>query len=119
MKLVINRKIWLRGEGSEKSYLRRGDGKQCCVGIYCSALGVPEDELTGNVDATRIQKNSTLPSWLFCTPGRMYSSRDANEAYQINDQVVLSDTPVESESERERLIAEIFARHDVQVEFVG
>lgn len=126
MKLVINRQVWLRGEGSEKSYLRRNaDGKQCCVGIYCSALGIPEDQLTAQTDATRVREKYRLPGWLFQEPNRMFSSKDANEAYQLNDAVIqvvnhLEDAfLVSSESERERLLTEIFHRNGVEVEFVG
>lgn len=46
--LVIDRRIWLRGEGSlESKLLRERDGKQCPVGILLEALGVPRDEMVG------------------------------------------------------------------------
>lgn len=36
MKLIIDRKTWLRGEGSLHSYLRRpADDKMCCLG-FCA-----------------------------------------------------------------------------------
>lgn len=42
----ISRKVWLRGEGIEKSYLlRRTDSKMCCVGICLRALGLPDSAL--------------------------------------------------------------------------
>lgn len=127
MKLVIDRQIWLRGEDSEKSYLRRkSDGKQCCIGIYCSALGIPETQLTGNKDATRVKNKFLIPEWLFSNKFRMFSSGDANRAYQINDAIADSDSElkgddniVTSELEREQRITEIFARNGIEVEFVG
>lgn len=44
--LVIDRSIWLRGEGEDESRLLRvADGKMCCVGIYLAACGVPSSQL--------------------------------------------------------------------------
>lgn len=47
-KLTINRRTWLRGEGSEESYLRRAeDGKMCCLGFAAIQLGkLSEDDIT-------------------------------------------------------------------------
>ena len=45
MKLVIDRKVWLRGEGDAVSrLLRPEDQKMCCVGISGKALGLPDRE---------------------------------------------------------------------------
>jgi len=113
MKLIIDRKIWLRGEGSEVSYLRRkADGKQCCIGILCSALPVPENYLTGAKDADELhlENDVTLPGWLL-EPG--CATADVDLAYRTNDDENISDL------DREQKISEIFARHDIQVEFVG
>lgn len=47
-RLVITRSRWLRGEGPSKSCLRRGeDGKMCCLGFYCVALGKSDLQITG------------------------------------------------------------------------
>lgn len=45
--LVIDRSIWLHGEGVEDSMLLRpSDGKMCCIGIYLHTVcGVPKEEL--------------------------------------------------------------------------
>lgn len=44
--VVINRKTWLRGEGTSPSrLLRSSDGKMCCVGFICLAEGVPEEAI--------------------------------------------------------------------------
>ena len=45
--LVIDRREWLRGEGSVESYLLRGDGKLCCLGILGRKLGIADEYLAG------------------------------------------------------------------------
>lgn len=114
MKLVIDRNVWLRGEGSDRSaLLRPTDGKMCCVGIYLKALGVPEDELLKDKTA-RFIKSDLVPEWTRCAPGeKPYPV--VSELYQINDGANLGF----SEAERERLIAERFAKHGVKVKFVN
>jgi hypothetical protein len=114
MKLIIDRKIWLRGEGIEDSYLLRSkDGKKCCIGILCSTLGVPDNELFNKRGAQRLI-NFELPAWLGpVTANNFMTELDIFRAYDANDQIGLP------EDEREKLVAEIFARHDIEVEFVN
>lgn len=47
MKLIIDRKLWLRNEPDE-SYLRRArDGKMCCLGFLAKACGYTDEQITG------------------------------------------------------------------------
>lgn len=124
MKLVIDRKIWLRGEGSFMSFLlRRADQKQCCVGILCEALGVPKKDLEGVKGCQRLVAD--LPAWLTlpgADPGTFAPPQkiDLFTAYEINDEPAPSFSEVAAhEALREAKITELFAKHDIQVEFVN
>lgn len=118
MKLVINRRVWLRGEGSENSrLLREEDGKRCCVGIYLSALGVPDEMLKNATTAVWVVRRRLLPpaaDWLEQPDlDIVYStSEDARRLYATNDDMR------ESEEFREEIVAAIFRRHGVEVEYV-
>lgn len=110
MKLTINRKKWLRGEGGlESCLLRESDGKMCCVGIYLSALGVSDDSLRDSNTAYIAQaRGGELPQqalWLFLGEGR----EDADNLYAVNDR--------KCEPCREAKIKELFAKHGVEVMF--
>jgi hypothetical protein len=113
MELIIDRKIWLRGEGSDDSYLlRNSDNKQCCVGFLCEALGIDRETLKGKKVADRFE----VPKWMTerWGPEKMIGEcpLDIQVAYETNDSTKLT------EAEREARIAEIFARHDIQVKFI-
>lgn len=115
MKLVIDRKRWIRGE--ELSFLLRPtDERMCCLGFYGLACGVPKASL-------RVQANPRFAAgfseveqagWLFKN-GPLYGyshSNDAIRLMKINDAEDIADT------DRETQIAAIFAKHGVEVEFV-
>lgn len=116
--LTIDRAVWLRGadaeDGRNSFLLRPSDGKRCCVGIYLSALGVPDELLSGESedggvvvpcedDEYETRLHDLVPSWL----------ADECFVYRINDDSKLS------ESEREVAIAERFAENGVDITFVG
>lgn len=128
-KLVINRRIWLRGEPSGEgipwkdfSQLHRvKDGKMCCVGIYLHACGVPMDALAGIGEADLVLAENDETSddesktyveeacWLISS----MPTDPAPQLYATNDDDQLAGF------EREQIIKEIFAQHGVDVEFVG
>lgn len=109
MRLVIDRKIWLRGD--DASYLLRpSDGKMCCLGIYLEACGINKNAMNG------VNVPSSLGFILPEEAARWMNEMgcvDATMAMNVNDNVGIDDVI------REQRIAEIFARHDVEVEFVG
>ena len=112
MDLVIDRTIWLRGEGAKASRLLRNDGKMCCVGIYLEACGVPRGELLDR-STFYILPSAEKPdqaSWLD-EPAFSLAPSHATQLYAANDAEMCSD--------REQTIAAIFAKHDVTVTFVG
>lgn len=105
--LRIPRREWLRGEGSDESYLyREEDGKKCCVGIYLEGCGVPLDELAQVSVANEIE-DYVIPveaSWLLED-----SDLVERELYSQNDNEDLT------EEAREAIIRESFAKHGVEV----
>ena len=111
-KLAIDRKVWLRGEGSDSSALyRSSDKKQCCVGIYLNALGVPKRVMDNIGAADCIDKIPKSASWLL-------SETYANSA-QAENLYIQNDNPNLNPKTRERLIKDTFAANGVDVEFVG
>ncbi len=121
-KFVINRKIWLRGEGSAKSSLFRDtDGKQCCLGIYLNACGVPKNILEGCSTVkdflNQTGKNITLTAdqvqWMI-SDSSSKSSNDVVKLYSENDYSIDN-----SEENREKTIKELFAKNNIDVEFIG
>ncbi len=124
-KLKIDRSRWARG-GGNKNFLLDGLGRQCCVGMYLTALGVPDDVLRGTSTADTWGVAGKIPaagSWL--NDNVECRTDDAQLLYTVNDRtpgvVPPGDDPgpaVDSEEHRERLIAEVFDRHGVDVEFV-
>lgn len=116
MELTIERSRWLRGKQSQSGLLV--DGKMCCLGFLCKKLGATDESMEGismpNDETCRFK--STLPEWLQ-SDGIFYKgyeliTNDVELAAKHNDSANLSD------HEREVLIADLFARHDIQVKFV-
>lgn len=110
MKLTIDRKTWLRGEGSDGSYLLRvADGKMCCLGSYALARGATPDQIRGMGDLVdaEIWSPLTRPDII----GGVQNLPRAWELMSINDDPELDD------AERERLVARTFADIGVEVEF--
>jgi hypothetical protein len=109
MKLVIDRSKWLRAEGADESrLLRPNDGKMCCLGFFGLACGLEEDDLADMSvpgDVSSLAK-SRWPDWL--TACSIVSGRAPQD-----DLMEENDTDA-----NERTIAEIFAEHGVEVEFV-
>ncbi len=112
-KLVIDRSIWLHGEGKGDSYLlRRRDGKMCCLGIYLDACGVSKDLLLSLRMPSFLEVIPLEAEWLINDEdGRARSSEDVFELAILNDTRAVDD--------RENKIAEVFKKNDVEVEFVG
>ena len=111
MDLVIDRNIWLRGEGPVESRLHReSDGKMCCVGIYLAACGVPLEKLTGRKTKHELKDDGAIANppecdWL------NYNDKD-DYFYRSNDSDML-------EGNRERSIVQQFAVQGVNVTFIN
>lgn len=123
MKLVIDRRVWLRGEGGEGSYLlRESDGKRCCLGIYLKSLGV-SDELLANQEYPVCIPSEFIPVealWLVTDDGQ--NSALVDDLTYLNDGIISErhafGCSTKTEEDRERRIAEHFLRMGVEVEFV-
>jgi hypothetical protein len=118
MKLTIQRSKWLHGEGSDQSFLlRESDGKMCCMGFYLRAVGLTDDQIrdkTTPEDVAMAIINSPA-SWLL-TPrwnggSALENSIDCSFLINKNDIINLK-------VDREEAIAKLFAKHEVEVEFV-
>ena len=111
--LTIDRGIWLQGRDSKiGSYLLRPvDEKMCCLGIYLEVLGVTRDRLWNKSFLTSV--GGQIPeeaSWLLDNGGNSLA------ALGLAD---VNDNTKRSKSDRERMIANRFAKHGVKVEFIG
>lgn len=111
--LTIDRKKWLRGEGHGQSYLLRpGDRKQCCIGLYLTALHIPDDHLQGKSEPGQLQSLPGVSWWLMNNDGSC-NSDTCFDLFHLNDDKLLS------EKEREKGVKQLFAKHGIQVRFVG
>ena len=103
--LTIKRSEWARGKRTETNRLLDGAGMRCCLGFWCSAAGVSDDDLLGQMDPEDV---ATVP--LLVEGG--YNSNLASHAIQINDDVDIADRT------REAKLRELFATKGVKVRFV-
>jgi hypothetical protein len=120
MKLVIERKRWLRG--ADNSALLRDDGLMCCLGFYGEACGIGSDDMLDTADPEECGTAvlSMWPAWLLGfkndsddpDDGFLRNTGDCGRLIEANDDNRLTDAV------REQRIAAIFAKHGVEVEFV-
>lgn len=121
-KLIIDRKTWLRGETSGKSFLLRiSDHKMCCMGSYLLTCGLPTSKIrdigtplgTSGVEGDPL----TLPMeahWLIeQSPRGRENSEISRRLMVINDDTNITD------STREMRITALFKEQDVEVEFIN
>lgn len=105
---TVKRSEWFRGHGSSESKLLRADGKRCCIGFVGAQLGIQDENLLGTPDVCSINSD-TWPDW-------MRQCRSSNDpisvAYYINDLELLPD------ADRERQLADLFARQGDTLLFV-
>lgn len=117
MKLVIDRSKWLRGEGSKSSFLLRfGDQKMCCLGFYLKACGLEDADILQTAAPHNLGVLNKSPDWLLKPAKSSMSypqpSTDCGKLMEINDQSDIADDAKEKE------IKAVFAKHDVEVEFI-
>lgn len=116
MKLVIDRAKWYRGQGSGDSALLLGDGTMCCLGFYAKALGAADRDILGVIDPKGPSVREVFPDWCYYAnvpvPSRKRVSDDILALVEINDDP-------NHEKTREVRIKEIFAKHGIEVEFIG
>jgi hypothetical protein len=133
-KLIIDRKVWMRGGGEGAGLLLFEGGherQQCCVGIYLTSLGVGDNLLAEHLEAGETIPSSVLADlgagWLI-RDGTIEASQDALSLYLANDikwsgDALRTHFPQAEgealESWRERVVAQIFLKHGIEVEFIN
>lgn len=100
-------------------------GLRCCLGFYCQAHGVSDEQMRGSGSPSDILDEASidkLPKWLFSGHYK-YDSRDVERLMAVNDLELGGETAkrlrIKSEADRERLITSIFAKHGVTVHWTG
>lgn len=131
MNLTIVRSKWLIGNRElDTMLLHPVVGKMCCLGFYCRALGLDEHTIVEKEAPSSVA--TEIPqagSWLLIENDikRITDSDDCRDLMTVNDALVGSEVKLISRQRviedftpelRERLITEIFAKHDVAVSFV-
>ena len=138
MKLTIDRSKWLRGEANS-CLLRPSDGKMCCLGFYALSVGLSPEKITDISTPVGIPLDSIYETrsqlwgegkWLFVptnalafltnayTNSRTYGGQESTSA-DSSDLMKYNDCPNLNPNIREERIKEIFAKHDVEVEFIN
>lgn len=116
---VIDRSKWLPGEvqyelGVKAKLLEPSTGRQCCIGVYLSACGMPDDALLNEGWATAVlDADHPLHAWFTAQTEAPQSQHRENALAFANDICSLG------LAERERRITEEFARGGVTVTFTG
>lgn len=131
MKLVIDRTMWLRGEGADCSkLLRSSDGKMCCLGFLCLAHGMEGRKIEDVPSPMGIRTRyptATIPEAINWLLGTGEDSGDCAKLMRYNDAQVAWDqeslglmTPDQNLDEaREVAIARIFKRNGIEVQFIN
>lgn len=111
--LVIDRNIWPRGEGGQRSrLLRRKDGKMCCIGQCLEQMGVLRPTLEGTTTASSLGDDPLVPNWMRAL-NKDTDYEDISILYETNDNRTIND------SEREQYLTKVFARQNITVEFIN
>ncbi len=122
-KFVIDRSIWMRGDGNGK--LLDSKGQRCCVGIYLKACGISDTKMLaiGTANSLVFRYRDTrpgehVPKWLLksvpaISSDAVTASEDAEKLYSVNDSIGFS------EEKREQEVKEHFAKNGIKVSFKG
>lgn len=136
--LVINRDKWLRGRPGDGSLLN-SEGKMCCLGFYCKALGIEPkyirgkgmpDDLFERYD--RVQDQAKLAEklgWLvhaekveeedWTDPSRTTMRLDHADSELCSSLASDNDDDQISDKEREEKVTRSFAKAGVKIKFTG
>ena len=110
----ISRKEWLRGEGSDNSYLYRlADEKKCCLGIGALACGYKLDEIME--ERTPYDLDAELGLRGFFT--RLMNYEDRGPTTFCSRLMAVNDDPAITDQVREEQLTEMFACIGVKVTF--
>jgi len=114
MQLVIDRRLWLRGQGADSSYLLDSEtGQMCCLGFLCVAVGINENAIAGVRAPCCLVSTTELHPWLeFLTNGR-YPSTISQNLTKANDAKSMTDM------DREQTLRTDFKAHGINVKFIN
>lgn len=114
IEVTIDRKKWLHGEGTTKSkLLRKSDGKMCCIGFTCLAVGLKPQNIMEKRAITRFPTPDDIAIPKTYPKSKIILSLLA-EAYATNDRITYS-----SEQAREEDIVYILAKIGFKATFTG
>lgn len=102
-KFTIDRTVWWRGGVTALLDMGVGTRRQCCLGIYMTACGVPDHDIA----------NCGLPLSTRHADGWLGVSEIVKPFVDANDVRGLPD------HDRERLITAAFAQQGITVEFIN
>ena len=120
---TVNRKTWIRGDNLNSYLLRSDDNKMCCLGFFCLASGLTEDQI----------RNITEPNALFQhelnkLPEHFSDINYYESVVEINDLPENKFSqyfgepffhPLAIEPKREQALTEQFALLGIKINFTG
>lgn len=109
--LTINRAKWECGTGGGK-LLRIDTGKMCCLGFFGRSCGISQNALAGKGRPEEVRR-SRWPAWLIHGGNKNSTSDDTEDLIFANDDEDING------KQREKRIAELFAKHGIRVRFTG
>jgi hypothetical protein len=112
MKFTVDRKTWFHGRGTG-AFLLYYDGKRCCIGFVAQQCGITNEDILmiGTISSINSQENiRKVPQWM--QADNVESSGGINEAYNINDDILISD------DEREMKLKALFLKNGDEIEFI-
>jgi hypothetical protein len=109
VKWTVDRAKWLRGEGTDNSYLRRAsDGKMCCLGQRALHVGHPVDELVSVLSPDQLADHAR---WI----GLIDDGNITPKAFAL---MTINDDKILTDEAREATLIELFASIGEEVTFV-
>jgi hypothetical protein len=125
MKLVIDRRRWIHGEGGDSSrLLRLDDKKMCCLGFLSLACGASENDIGDFSEPNEMDIRPTHE--VFQKLLLQLEGEDCDHKYTYYnpstiaiDMMVTNDSKALSESEREEKLTGYFKEIGVEVEFIN
>lgn len=118
---VVDRSKWFRGKGNEAScpsYLRKRNGKMCCIGFVGQQSEVSNKAMKDKttIHSLSLDDIGKFPEWMrrhtdVLAP--FSNDSDIGKCYRINDETDITDR------QREAKLRKIFKKHKMTIKFVG
>jgi len=120
-KFTVKRKYWLRGEGSDNSFLLRDaeqneDMLMCCLGFGALACGYQEEDIIGAANPNDMVDYRPLGFFQQITE-EIHELQEYKPNQKGIDLMATNDAESLSDTEREAKLTELFASIDVEVTF--